>query len=395
MTVKQRNRFAFLTVLALTSAFLNAQSLKKETIDTKAFSDGVNHWYHIKDENNLVNPVPNQPQYAEENYTQIADNIILFQRANGGWPKNYDMKAILTPDQVKSVVDSKAILHTTFDNATTYTHIYYLAQVYTATKKEKYKEACLKGIQFVLDAQYANGGWPQYFPLEKKNYSSHITFNDGAYMGIMDLLDKIVNGNSNFAFIDAKMKTKVTQAYNKGLDCILNMQIKDKGVLTAWCQQHDEETLAPAWARKFEPPSICNDESAGVVLFLMKIKNPNERIIQSIQLAVKWFADSKIYNTRIESFAIKAFESKYTTVKSDRRVVMDTTAPPIWTRYYELGTHRPLFSDRNSELLYSLAEVGVERRSGYSWYTYSPQKVLDKYSDWQKKYAPTANVLQP
>ena len=74
-------------------------------------------------------------------------------------------------------------------------------------------------------------------------------------------------------------------------------------------------------------------------------------------------------------------------------MVVDSAAAPIWTRYYELGTHRPLFCDRNSEFLYSLAEVSLERRSGYAWYTGSPQKVLDKYLAWQKKYALNMNVL--
>ncbi|MFL9829994.1 pectate lyase [Flavobacterium sp. ST-87] len=394
MTTKKRNYLVFLILFVLSNTFTNAQA-KKETdaITTKPFGDSERHWYGIKDENNLVNPVPNQPKYAESDYTKIADNMILFQRANGGWPKNYDMKAILTPEQVEKVASTKAVLHTTFDNETSYTHVYYLAQVYTATKIEKYKQACQRGIQFILDAQYANGGWPQYYPLEK-NYSRHITLNDGAYMGIMNLLDKIVYNNPNFSFLDEALRSKAKESYNKGLDCILNMQIKDNGRLTAWCQQHDEVTLAPAWARKFEPPSICNGESTDVVLFLMKIKNPNERIIHSVQSAVKWFEDSKIYNTRIESFEIDAFESKYKTVKRDVRAVADSAATPIWTRYYELGTNRPLFSDRNSELLYSLAEVSVERRSGYAWYTSSPQKVLDKYPDWQQKYAPDNNVLK-
>ncbi|WP_073243000.1 pectate lyase [Flavobacterium flevense] len=394
MTTKKRNYLVFLIVFVLSNSIINAQTKKDaDVITTKPFGDSERHWYGIKDPTNLVDPVPNQPKYPESDYTKIADNMILFQRANGGWPKNYDMKAILTPEQVEKVASTKAVLHTTFDNETSYTHVYYLAQVYTATKIEKYKAACQKGIQFILDAQYANGGWPQYFPLEK-NYIRHITFNDGAYMGIMNLLDKIVHNNPNFSFLDEALKSKVLQSYNKGLDCILNMQIKDNGRLTAWCQQHDEVTLAPAWARKFEPPSICNAESVDVVLFLMKIKNPDERIIQSIQSAVKWFEDSKIYNTRIESFEIDAFESKYKTVKRDVRAVADPAAAPIWTRYYELGTNKSLFSDRNSELLYSLAEVSVERRNGYAWYTSSPQKVLDKYPDWQQKYAPDNNVLK-
>lgn len=385
--------FILVLLIAFSNSFLNAQSKKNEAIiNTKPFGDGVRHWYGIKDKNNIVDPVPNQPRYDESDYTKIADNMILFQRDNGGWPKNYDMRAILTPEQIAKVAATKPILNTTFDNSTTFPHIYYLAQVYTATKIDKYKDACLKGVDFILSAQYPNGGWPQYYPLED-NYSSHITFNDGAFMGIIGLFEKIVHNNPNFGFIDSEFKNKVTLAYNKGLECIINMQILNQGKLTVWCQQHDEVDLSPAWARAFEPPSICNGESASVVLFLMDLDNPNEKIIKSIQSAVKWFEDSKIYNTRVESFDITPFESKFKTVSKDRRVVIDSTASPIWTRYYELGTGKPLFCDRNSKFLYAMSEVSIERRNGYAWYTYAPQRVLDKYSEWQKKWAPSMNVL--
>ncbi len=382
-------------LMAFSYSYLIAQSKTNETakISTRPFGDGVRHWYNIKDKNNIVNPVPNQPRHDESDYTKIADNMLIFQRDNGGWPKNYDMRAILTSKQKSKVINTKNILHTTFDNATTYTHIYYLAQVYSKTKNKKYKAAFLKGMDFILCAQYANGGWPQYYPLEK-NYSRHITFNDGAYMGIMDVLQQIVDNNPDFSFIDDALKAKVTKAYTKGLECILNMQIVNQGKLTAWCQQHDEVNLSPAWARAFEPPSISNGESASVVLFLMEINHPSNEIIRAIQSAVKWFEDSKIYNTRIESFEIEPFESQYTTVRRDRRAIIDSTAPPIWTRYYELETCKPLFCDRNSKYLYALEEVSVERRNGYGWYTYAPQQVLEKYTEWQKKWAPTNNVLK-
>jgi hypothetical protein len=38
--------------------------------------------------------------------------------------------------------------------------------------------------------------------------------------------------------------------------------------------------------------------------------------------------------------------------------------------------------------VYSLAEVERERRDGYAWYNYSPQKILNKYPKWQQKWAP-------
>jgi PelA/Pel-15E family pectate lyase len=356
-------------------------------ISMEPFGDSMRHWYGIRDAGNIIQPKQNQARYTEADITKIADNILLYQRNNGGWPKNYDMQAILLPEQIDSLIETKDQTHTTFDNSTTYTHIDYLAKVYALTNIEKYKIACLKGIDFVLAAQFENGGWPQYFPLEKGNYSRRITFNDGAYIGIMNLLQKIVDGNPEFAFVDQKTRRRIAEAYQKGLDCILKMQIVDNGRLTVWCQQHDELSLQPAWARAFEPPSICNGESAGIVLFLMSIKKPDQRIINSVESAVKWFQDSKILNTRVETVSAPAEKSQYRTYSSDRVVVADPQAPPIWTRYYELGTQKPLFCDRNSKFLYSMAEVSRERRVGYAWYTYAPKEVLNRYPEWEKKFS--------
>lgn len=356
----------------------------KTVISTNLFFDSVHHWYDIHDAGNIVNPVANQPRYKESEITKIADNILLYQRNNGGWPKNYDMQAILTSKQVDSLVKTKNILHTTFDNSTTYTHIEYLAQVYSVSKVEKYKEACLKGINFVLSAQYQNGGWPQYYPLEN-NYSRRITFNDGAYFGVIELLKKIIDNDPDFLFVGDKVRKEATIAYEKGLDCILKCQIVDNGRLTAWCQQYDEVTLKPAWARAFEPPSICNEESVPVVLFLMSLDHPSQQIIEAVQSAVKWFNDSRIYYTRVNTVPAPPEKSQWTTSTTDRIVVIDSLAPPVWTRYYELETDKPLFCDRNSKFVYSLAEVSRERRSGYTWYTYAPKIVLDKYQKWKKK----------
>ncbi|MDP2208566.1 MAG: pectate lyase [Bacteroidota bacterium] len=78
----------------------------------------------------------------------------------------------------------------------------------------------------------------------------------------------------------------------------------------------------------------------------------------------------------------------------DRVVVEDPQAPPIWARLYELGTNKPLFCNRDGVPIYSLAEVDRERRSGYSWYTYEPDRVFKEYPNWQKKWAVDNNVLK-
>jgi PelA/Pel-15E family pectate lyase len=378
---------------ALTNA-QTSQSKEYEKIDVAPFNSDTHHWYDIADKSNIINPKPNQPRYKSTEITNIADNILIYQRDNGGWPKNYDMLAILTESQKDSLAKTKNELHTTFDNTTTYSHIEYLAKVFTATKIDKYKESCLQGIDFTLSAQYANGGWPQYYPLEKNNYSSHITFNDGAFMGIMNMLKDIDDNKPYYSFVDKDRREKVKIAMQKGLDCILKCQIKDKGRLTAWCQQHNEFDLSPAWARAFEPPSICNSESSDIVLYLMSIKNPSKEVVNAIQCAVKWFDESKIIGIKVKTIDAPELKSKWMTTTKDKIVVNDSTAEPIWTRYYELGTDRPLFCDRNSKYLYSLAEVSRERRTGYGWYTYNPQDVINKYTAWQERWAPAKNILK-
>ncbi len=372
--------------------FAQNNNLKKYP-DVSGFDNSAHHWYDIFSEENVINPLPNRPRYKPENVKEIADNILLYQKENGGWPKNYDMLAILTEEQKDSLIKAKHQLNTTFDNWTTHTQVEYLAHAYTVLHDVRYKNACLRGIDFILSAQYQNGGWPQYFP-DTSGYRKYITFNDGVMAGIMNVLYSIIKGDNHFKFVDNHRKEKIKIAYEKGLDCILKTQIYDNGKLTAWPQQADHIGLYPQWARNFEPPSICNWESTSIVLFLMSIDNPSSKVVNAIQSAVKWFEDSKIYGVRIIEKKIEPKKYYFSTFDYDRIVIEDSTAPPIWTRFYELKTHRPLFCNRNKKFVYSLSEVEHERRAGYTWYTYAPQKVLDKYREWQKKYAPHNNVLK-
>ncbi|MBV9989133.1 MAG: pectate lyase [Chitinophagaceae bacterium] len=356
-----------------------------KAIDTSDFMDAAHHWYDIRDKGNVINPLPGHPKYPATNISSIADNILLYQKENGGWPKNYDMQAVLTPAQKDSLTRARFELHTGFDNGATYAQIAYLAEAWLQTKDPRYQAAAEKGLAYVLAAQYGNGGWPQFYPLEK-NYSRYITFNDDAYIGIMQVLKDIVDNKPAYAFLSAKQRAKLNTGFQKGLDCILKTQINDAGKPTAWCQQYDEISLQPAWARKFEPPSICNNESAGIVLFLMSIDHPSSAIREAVKNAFEWFTVSEIADTKVVTIDAPAMVTPFTVSRHDKVVVNSPGAPPIWTRYYELKTHRPIFCNRDSRIVYSLAEVDRERRDGYGWYTYEPQKVLNRYRGWAAKW---------
>ena len=353
--------------------------------DVSGFQDSRHHWMDITDHEQVIVPLKNQPRYKAENIRGIADNILMYQQPNGGWPKNYDMLAILTDEQKAILLQHKDSLHTTFDNGATYTQIAYLAKAYTLLGDAKYKEAALRGLRFILTAQYDNGGWPQFYP-DVSGYRKYITFNDGAMIGVMKVLQDISQNQPYYSFINQQVRKEAINAYQKGISCILKCQIVEDGKPTVWCQQHDNITLKPVGARTFELPSKASEESAEIVRLLMQIKNPDAQIINAVKSAIAWFQKVAIKDERVEIIAAKDVVYKFHEAKTDKIVVHDSAAPPVWTRYYELGTNRPLFANRDGKKVYHLSDVARERRTGYAWYGYWPQKIISsEYPAWLKR----------
>ena len=373
-------------VLMLASIRPAAQNDPAGPIDTDGFGDSARHWHGITDEvPKQIVPMKGQQLYRKDQVKEIADNILLYQRVNGGWPKNYDMLAVLTDEQKISLRSAENdISLTTFDNGATHSQIIYLAKAYQTIKDERYKNAALRGIDFILSAQYPNGGFPQFFP-DASGYRKYITFNDGAMGGVMKVLGDIVRGRKHFAFVDPTRREKVRSAFELGVACILKCQIPLGDSLTAWCQQHDNVTLEPQNARTFEPKAICSMESAELVRFLMEIERPTDEVKNAVHNAVAWFRGSALAGIRVETVSMKEKKFMYHSSTEDRVIVKDDSAPQIWSRMYEIGTNRPLFCNRDGKVVYTLAEVELERRTGYKWYGYEPQEVLDRYAAWCEK----------
>ena len=99
---------------------------------------------------------------------KVADNLLLYQRSNGGWSKNYDWKKNLSKDEKKELLDKKDQPGAGIDNGATHKEIRYLANAYLKLKDKRYKDAAMRGIQFLLEAQYDNGGWPQFYPFKEE-----------------------------------------------------------------------------------------------------------------------------------------------------------------------------------------------------------------------------------
>jgi PelA/Pel-15E family pectate lyase len=235
--------------------------------------------------------------YRSDEALRVADNVLLYQRDSGGWPKNIDMAAVLSDADKDALLKQKPEIDSTIDNGATHTQLKYLARIYGAHPEDRYKQAFIKGVEYLLKAQYANGGWPQFYPLHQ-GYYTHITYNDDAMIGVLEVLRDVAKTKAPYAFVDAAVRARAASAVERGIECILKTQVVVDGKLTVWCAQHDEVTFKPAAARAFEPVSLSGLESVGIVRFLMRIEHPDKRVITAIESAVAWFEQTKITGFR-------------------------------------------------------------------------------------------------
>ncbi len=309
---------------------------------------------------------------------RIADNLVLYQLDSGAWPKNIYFPGEITDEQRKEIANNKKRLGSgTIDNGSTTTEIIYLSKVYNVTREKKYKQAALKGIKYILKAQYENGGWPQFYP-NAKGYARHITYNDNAMINVMKLLRDIYECEPLYWYVPQELREKAKIAFDKGVKCILATQVIQNGKPTVWCAQHDFESLAPVKARAYELPSLSGQESDNIVLLLMDIPNPSPEIITAVENAIAWFEKSKIEGIRLEYYRNAEGQRDY-------RVVPCENCPPMWARFYDLDTNRPFFSDRDGIKKYDISQIGHERRTGYSWYNRDGSTVLSRYKMWKRE----------
>jgi len=90
-----------------------------------------------------------------------------------------------------------------------------------------------------------------------------------------------------------------------------------------WAQTYDDK-MQPVWGRPFEPPAVASRETAGSIQTLLMLYTAlgDDRYLQSAREAMEWLKSVRL-------------------------------ADGDWSRFYELGTNKPLFVNSKNEVTYS------------------------------------------
>jgi len=312
--------------------------------------------------------------YASEEARTIADHVVGRQSAAGGWTKGNDYTK---PNAGSAPKNHDIWSGGTFDNDATIAEMRFLVRVNAAAgdtaRGAAWREAFLRGLRYLFDCQYPNGGVPQIYPLVG-GYHDAVTFNDGSMRRVLEMLRDVSTGGPEFAFVPGDIRQAAGRRLERGVDCVLATQLRgNDGRRTIWCAQYDALTLQPSAARNFEPMAAVTWESTELAGFLMTLPHPTPELVRAMDEAMAWFRRTSVKDITW---------SRYT---NDAQIVVVPGAAPMWARFYELNTDKPIFGDRDRTIHYAVSELSTERRAGYTWYGNWPAAVLANYDAWRKK----------
>eukprot|EP00913_Durusdinium_trenchii_P005632 g5250.t1 len=267
---------------------------------------------------------------------QTAHALVKGQLMSGGWDYRIEVSPAARRRYAYRVDGNKRGRRntTTFDDNTTQAALQFLMRFDRVTKfrDKPTHDAVQYGLAALLKAQYPNGAWPQRydtfpdskkFPVKKasypeswsrkypkRRYLNYYTFNDNAIADVIDTL---------FLAAEIYRDARYRNAAEKAGDFIILAQMPEPQ--PAWAQQYDAD-MHPAWARKFEPPSVTGGESQGVMRTLLSLyrRTGKKKYLEPLPRALAYLKKSQLPGGRL-------------------------------ARFYELNTNKPLYFVKDTYVL--------------------------------------------
>ncbi len=241
----------------------------------------------------------------------VANALVWGQRPEGGWNYNIDFEVNGLDAYYEEYFSkrwgwqehTKNENNSTFDDEVTQAATLFLLRLYDTTLDPAYRAPLFKALDFILESQYPNGGWPQRYPL-RNDYTAAYTFNDGAiFNNIIVLLEAY----------DRLGRPEFLEAARRGMDFFIISQLPTPQA--GWAQQYGRD-MQPTRGRKFELATVSAGQTSDNItdLFTIYKATGDRRYLEPISKALDWLDASAIGPNG------------------------------LYTYFYEAGTNRPIYA---------------------------------------------------
>ena len=145
----------------------------------------------------------------------------------------------------------------TFDDGVARDPTLFLLRLYDLTLDPSWLGPLKKALNFIMEAQFPNGAWPQRYPLIGTDYDTYYTYNDGVISGNIRVMAQAYKTLCDPRYLEAA---------RRGADFIIISQ--HEGPQYGWGQQLTYD-MKPAQAREYEPASLSVTDTVDNMRCLM------------------------------------------------------------------------------------------------------------------------------
>ena len=179
----------------------------------------------------------------------------------------------------------------TFDDHATVECGRFLLRLHLEKGDPKYRAATDKAVDFILESQYPNGGWPQRYP-RTGEFSNH---GRPDYTGFITLNDEVAEENISFLLLvlqqlkDERVRAPVVKA----MELIIALQ--QPAPTPGWAMQYTLD-LKPSGARTYEPAAITPHGTAAAIGQLLDYygQTGERKYLTRIPEAIAWLTSVEI-----------------------------------------------------------------------------------------------------
>ncbi|WP_157484922.1 pectate lyase [Gilvimarinus polysaccharolyticus] len=312
--------------------------------------------------------------YDQNQILAIADNLLLMQRNNGGWPANLNPFRKLTAEQQQIFLQQQNAHDASFANGNIFPQIFYLSHVYLQTGDVRYRDSARKALRLVMSAQLYNGGWSQKVQLAE---GGDPTINTRATINALRFLRRVASGEMPYGYVPFDVRRKAADSVRKGDQLLLRLQQAYDSRASIWAAAYELSSSLPTAANAEAVAALDPEVSVIITRYLMQIQRPPAEVVRAVTGAVDWFSRNTLQQVQLRAGGKQqGWLPAYSRVAQPRKA--------LWARQYTISTNQPLVNDASGRLLVP-AEINT-LMADKDWYGNWARDLLQTdYPRWRRR----------